>query len=102
MNKSETAQILKLISLAYPFQGRQLSEDDAKGVVAVWAKMLAAYPKDCVLEAVERHIETVKFPPTIANIRETAKFCKDGTAHPDGGIWMNGKQLLGANADDTA
>ena len=25
----------------------------------------------------------------------------DGTAHPDGGIWMNGKQILGVKPNDT-
>lgn len=66
MTKIETAQMLALISAAYPrFEMRE-----SEKTLSVWHEMLKDMPGDVVSVAVKRMISTQKFPPSIADIRE--------------------------------
>lgn len=58
--------ILKAISAAYP--SFELTEDR----VSVYGKLLADIPATALAAAIQQHIATSKYPPTIAELREAA------------------------------
>ena len=66
MTRKETAQLLALISVAYP--GSKVSADEQ--TLTLWHQMLEDMPGEIVAAAVKRMIATLKFPPSIADIRE--------------------------------
>ena len=66
MTKAETAQLLALISTAYP--GSKIDVNDM--TVSLWHDMLQDLPGEVVASATKRMFSTLKFPPSIADIRE--------------------------------
>ena len=66
MTKLETAQLLALISTAYP--GSKIAVDDM--TVSLWHDMLQDLPGEVVATATKLMFSTLKFPPSIADIRE--------------------------------
>lgn len=73
MNKKETLQILAILKAAYPNSYNGLSKEELSGTVAVWMIQFAEMPADIVLMALQKHISTNKFPPSIAEIKEKFK-----------------------------
>lgn len=65
MTRKETAQMLALLSASYPRFG--LKTDEL--ALSAWHEMLQDLPGNVVAVAVKRMIATLKFPPTIADIR---------------------------------
>ena len=66
MTRKETAQLLALIAVAYP-----TSRLRADGMTLdLWHQMLSDLPGEVVGAATKRMLATLKFPPTIADIRE--------------------------------
>lgn len=66
MTKAETIALLQTIIVMYP--GSKINADPL--TVAVWQEMLGDYPGEVVSAAVKRMCATLKFPPSIADIRE--------------------------------
>ena len=66
MTIKETAQLLSLLSATYP--RFNFAPDEMR--LKAWHDMLADLPGDVVAIATKRMISTLKFPPTIADIRE--------------------------------
>ncbi|KAF6591018.1 replicative helicase loader/inhibitor [Paenibacillus sp. EKM205P] len=63
MTEEQTIDLLTLIATAYPmFQ----ANDD---VLSLWNKMLSDIPAERATRNLQQHIKTMKFPPTIAEIR---------------------------------
>jgi len=68
MNKAETAAILAIIKTAYPNFYRDVKEVDA--AINLWAMMFSSDPALIVTEAVKALMCSLKFPPTIADVKE--------------------------------
>ena len=66
MTLTETATLLQTIAAMWPTT--QFRSDEM--TVRIWHKMLADLPGAIVAAAVERMASTLKFPPTIADIRQ--------------------------------
>ena len=66
MNKKETAQILAIVRTAYP----NVRIDNPAGTVQAWQMTLGEYSADSVMKAARLHMNTSKFFPTPADIRE--------------------------------
>lgn len=66
MTRRETIELLQLLIAAYP--SSKLAANDV--TVGVWHEMLKDLPGEVVGVAVRRMIATLKFPPTIADVRE--------------------------------
>lgn len=76
MTKKETAQMLALLSATYP--RFNLAQDEL--ALTAWHEMLQDLPGNVVAVAVKRMISTLKFPPTIADIRgAVAEATKDAS-----------------------
>ena len=66
MNKSETTKLLAYIAIAYPNGKVEPNEP----TVNLWAQFMADLPYTLAKSAVDSMIATLRFPPTIADIRE--------------------------------
>lgn len=67
MTKSETAKLLAYIAVAYPNGKVEPNEP----TVALWSQFTADLPYEMAKLAVDSMISTLRFPPTIADIRES-------------------------------
>ena len=70
MTKEETTVILAAITAAYPNAYKNMSAEEARAVVTVWAIQFHEMPADIVFMAVNKAIATSKFPPTIAEVKQ--------------------------------
>lgn len=70
MNKKEATEILAVLKASYPNFYKDLTVLDAQGIVGVWAMQFADLSAEVVLMALNKHIATNKFPPTIAEVKD--------------------------------
>lgn len=70
MNKDETKGVLGILKMAYPTFYKDLKKEDAEGLVNLWASMFEDDHAKVVTESVKALMCTLKFPPTIADIKE--------------------------------
>ena len=66
MSEKECAQILSIIRTAYP----SVKIENAKGMVQAWLMSLGEFSANSVMKAARLHMETSKYFPTPAEIRE--------------------------------
>lgn len=93
MNKAQTAVLLHIIQTAYPSFGGSASSED---IASLWCEMLTDVGLEVASAAVKRHIQTNRFPPTVADIRTiiTDMTMPSVTA---GDIWQECYRLLNWN-----
>lgn len=70
MTTKEAAQILAVLTAAYPNAYKNMSEMDAAAVALVWAAQFADVPYSIVFMALQKAISKSKFPPTVCEIKE--------------------------------
>lgn len=70
MTKKEAVQLLAILKAAYPNFYKDMSAEEAQGTVSVWSMQFEELPAEIVLIALNKHIATNKFPPSIAEIKE--------------------------------
>lgn len=69
MTTKEAAVILAILKAAYPNSYRNVTEEDAMGIISVWAVQFADMPADIVLMAVHKAISSSPFPPAISEVK---------------------------------
>ena len=70
MTREETKAILAVLKAGYPNFYKDMTKEDAKNTVDLWATMFADDSARLVTEAVKSLICTLKYPPTIADVKE--------------------------------
>lgn len=70
MTAKEAAQILAVLTAAYPNAYKNITEQEAAAVALVWASQFADMPYDIVFMALQKAISSCKFPPTICDVKE--------------------------------
>lgn len=70
MTKEEATKILAVLTAAYPHAYKNISVDEADGIVTVWAIQFAKIPADIVFMAVNKCISSCKFPPSISEVKD--------------------------------
>ena len=70
MNRKEAAQILSILKASYPNVYKNLSGEDAQGIVSVWYMQFAEISAEVVFMALNKAISVSKFPPTVAEVKE--------------------------------
>ena len=70
MTREETKAILAVLKAGYPNFYKDMTKEDAKNTVDLWATMFADEKPQIVIEAVKSLICTLKYPPTIADVKE--------------------------------
>ena len=70
MTRSEATKILAVLAAAYPTAAiKNASPTEAEGIVTVWTIQFANIPGDIVFMAINKHISTGKFFPSISEIK---------------------------------
>lgn len=70
MTREETKQIMAVLQAGYPRFYKDISKLEATAVINLWATMFAEEPAQIVTEAVKSLMCTLKYPPTIADVKE--------------------------------
>lgn len=70
MTKTEAIKILAVLTAAYPHAYKNMSDDEANGVVMVWTIQFAEVPADVVFMALNKAISSCKFPPSISEVKQ--------------------------------
>lgn len=70
MTKQEVVKVVTLIVMSYPASERFKDESALQGMTSVWTQMFKDDNPRLVELAIQRHIATSKWPPSIAEIRE--------------------------------
>lgn len=68
MTKKEVVQILAILKAAYP-NSYKMTADEASGTINIWYMQFAKIAPDIVLMAVNKHISSSQFPPSIYEIK---------------------------------
>ena len=69
MTAKESAQILAVLTAAYPNAYKNITEQEAAAVALVWASQFADIPYDIVFMALQKAISSCKYPPTICEVK---------------------------------
>jgi hypothetical protein len=70
MTREETKAIMAILRAGYPNFYRNMTKEDATNAINLWATMFAEEPAQIVTEAVKSLMCSLKFPPTIADVKE--------------------------------
>ena len=70
MTMDETIGILGIMKIAYPNFYKNLSKEEAQQTAMLWAQMFEGDNSKVVTEAVKALICTLKYPPTVADVKE--------------------------------
>lgn len=70
MTRQETKDLMAILKAAYPNFYKDISKEEAKAAVDLWATIFSDTPVKLVIEAVKSLICTLKYPPTIADVKE--------------------------------
>lgn len=73
MNKQDTENVLNIVNASYPQYLKHMTPIERKTQLSVWYDLLGDYETPDVAASVKRHIATNKYPPSIADIRESIK-----------------------------
>ena len=69
MTKQEALAVLAILKTAYPSFYKDYSKEELNAAVELWASMFVNESGKVVLEAVKSLICTLKYPPTIADVK---------------------------------
>lgn len=69
MTQDEARKVLAIIKAAYPASYKNLKEQEAWGIVSIWASQFARDSAELVLFAVQKCIASSEFPPTISEVK---------------------------------
>ena len=70
MNKADAARLVAIVVTAYPNYDKFRDEQAVTATVNLWASMFAAGGGRIVALALNKHIATSKWPPSVAELRE--------------------------------
>jgi hypothetical protein len=70
VTRQEALAVLAILKTAYPTFYKNYSKEDINAAVDLWTTMFADDPAHIVTEAVKSLMCTLKYPPTIADVKE--------------------------------
>ena len=99
LTKAETIQMVALITSAYPNHDRFNSEEMIKAMVNVWANTFKDDDARIVSMAVAKHVQTSKWPPSIAEIREIMMTIQCPDLIPPDEAWLAVSDVMYAKGE---
>ena len=87
MTQKETSVLLGMLRVAYPRFYAEISPEDVTASVSTWTMMLSDTTLEVATAALQRLIATSKFPPTIAEMRESIAAVQYPTLPDAGDAW---------------
>jgi len=94
MNREETKEILKVLRVGYPNFYKGLTKREADEIIDLWSTMFASEPVKVVIEAVKSLMCTLKFPPTIADVKEKISLITQPTQMSEMEAWQMVKSAI--------
>lgn len=94
MNKADAARLVAIVVTAYPNYDKFRDAEAVKATVSLWAMMFANDDGGLVGLAVQKHIATNKWPPSVAEIRELMLELKAPDLIPPDKAWLAVSDLL--------
>ena len=94
MNREETKEILKVLRVGYPNFYKGLTKPEADEIIDLWSTMFASEPVKIVIEAVKSLMCTLKFPPTIADVKEKISLITQPTQMSEMEAWQMVKSAI--------
>ena len=70
MTRQEALKILTVLKTAYPNFYKDYSKEELNAAIDLWATMFAEEHPEIVTEAIKALMCTLKYPPTIADVKE--------------------------------
>ena len=70
MNKNEILMMLSILKVAYPNFYKDVSKEELEQTTNLYQEMFKGYDPKIVFIAVKELIATLKFPPTVADIKD--------------------------------
>lgn len=70
MTREEVVMVLGILKTAYPNFYKSMTKEEGYGTIELWADMFKSDDSKIVTIAVKELINSFKFPPTIADIKE--------------------------------
>jgi hypothetical protein len=102
MNREETKAILAILKAGYPNFYKDMTKEDATSIINLWATMFADDPAQVVTEAVKSLMCTLKYPPTIADVKEKIAMITQPPAMTEMEAWQMVKSAISYyNATET-
>ena len=103
MTVEESAKVLAILKAAYPNHYRDMTKEQATGTINVWASQFVNIPVFVVMLAVNKHISSIKFPPTVSEVKDKIKSLYYETQetlrlHRDGYLELDDNRLSTLNA----
>ncbi|MDD4111340.1 MAG: replicative helicase loader/inhibitor [Clostridia bacterium] len=87
MTRDAIIALLGTLKTAYPYFYKNLTKTETMEVIELWAKMFADDDNYITTKAVEKLIQTNKFAPTIADIREKMQEMTTVNSLDEGDAW---------------
>lgn len=100
MTKADAARLVAIVVTAYPNYDKFRDEEAVTATVNLWATMFSADDSRIVALALNKHIATNKWPPSVAEIRELMLEIQHPDLIPPDKAWIAVSDLLyseGAN-----
>jgi hypothetical protein len=94
MTRQEALAVMAMLKTAYPTFYKDLSKEDISAAVNLWATMFADDSARLVTEAVKSLMCTLKFPPTIADVKEKIAMITQPPAMTEMEAWQMVKSAI--------
>lgn len=102
MTRQETKDLMAILKAAYPNFYKDISKEEAKAAVDLWATIFSDTPAKLVIEAVKSLICTLKYPPTIADVKEKIAAIMHPEMMTEMEAWQKVRRAISYyNADET-
>ncbi|NLM85560.1 MAG: hypothetical protein GX171_02575 [Clostridiales bacterium] len=95
MTTAEVTKLVGLLVVAYPSYDRFKDQDHIRSTVALWSQMFADDDFRLVQLALEKHIATSKWPPSIAELRDIMADIQQPGLLPVDEAWRAVTKLMG-------
>mgnify|MGYP000879444294 FL=1 len=101
MTRQEALAIMAMLKTAYPSFYKDLSKEELNAAVNLWATMFSDEPVQLVTEAIKAMICTLKYPPTIADVKERIAMITQPQEMTEMEAWQKVKSAISYyNADE--
>lgn len=94
MNREEMKAILAVMKAGYPNFYKGMTREEATNIINLWTTMFTDDPAHVVTEAVKSLMCTLKFPPTIADVKEKIAMITQPTQMSEMEAWNMVKSAI--------
>ncbi len=94
MTRQEALAVLAMLKTAYPSFYKDYSKEELNAAVNLWATMFSEEPIQVVTEATKALMCTLKYPPTIADVKEKIAMIKQPLMMTEMEAWQRVKAAI--------